>query len=163
MITRAREQLVANDEWYLSREFNEYHRSFLIDDLLISHVKLGDPPTLQGFHLCRELGRERFGVGARRLIRLFHRELARHVGTSLAREPGHPLPDLPPRLRATLQCLLEGDSEKQAALRLGLSRHTIHQYVKDLHRRLGVASRAELMALCLRRPQPGEPGPRPTE
>ena len=48
-------------------------------------------------------------------------------------------------------CLLEGDGEKQAALRLGLSRHTVHEYVGELYRRFGVCSRPELMALCLRR------------
>jgi DNA-binding CsgD family transcriptional regulator len=154
LITRAREQLVDDGEWYGSLEFNEYHRSFVLDDVMFSLAMLGDPPALQGFSVLRELGRERFGAGQRRLIRLFHRELAGHVGNSLAREPGHPLPMLPPRLRQTLRCLLEGDSEKQAALRMRLSAHTVHQYAKALYRRLGVSSRAELMALCHKRSGP---------
>ena len=161
LVTRSREQLVADDEWYGSREFNEYNRSFVLDDMLVSHSKLGGPTRLLGFHVLRELDRERFGAGERRLIRIFHGELTRHVDISLAREPDHPLPDLPPRLSETLGCLLEGDSEKQAALRLGLSRHTVHQYVQDLYRRLGVGTRAELMALCLRRPSPDRPTPPP--
>jgi DNA-binding NarL/FixJ family response regulator len=58
--------------------------------------------------------------------------------------------NLPPRLRNLLHRLLEGDSEKEAANRLKLSRHTVHQYVKMLYAELEVSSRAELMARCLR-------------
>ena len=58
---------------------------------------------------------------------------------------------LAPRLRQTLEALLNGDSEKEAALRLGLSVHTIHEYVNALYRLFGVSSRAELLACFLRR------------
>jgi FixJ family two-component response regulator len=56
---------------------------------------------------------------------------------------------LPRRARQTLDFLLRGDSEKQIATRLELSRHTVHDYVKMVYRRLQVSSRAELMAKCL--------------
>ena len=60
-----------------------------------------------------------------------------------ASEPG---PDaLSPRLQQTPACLLDGDSEKQLAARLGLSRATIHQYVTALYRYFGVTSRAHLL------------------
>ena len=52
------------------------------------------------------------------------------------------------RERQTLERLLEGDSEKQVARRLGISRHTVHVYVKSLYRRLGVSTRAELCRRC---------------
>ena len=42
--------------------------------------------------------------------------------------------------------LLAGDSEKQVAAKLGLSRHTIHVYVKQLYKHYEVSSRAELLA-----------------
>jgi DNA-binding CsgD family transcriptional regulator len=92
-----------------------------------------------------------FGAREERLLALFHDELARLVGTVLSERQANPLADLPPRLRQTLAALLEGDAEKQVALRLGLSRHTVHEYVTRLYRRFGVQSRAELLALCLRR------------
>jgi DNA-binding NarL/FixJ family response regulator len=60
-------------------------------------------------------------------------------------------PVLPPRLRRTLDCLLEGEDVKGVARRLGLSRHTVHLYVTDLYKRFGVHSRAELLAVCLRK------------
>ena len=55
-------------------------------------------------------------------------------------------PHLPPRMRQTLLHLLHGDSEKQVAIKLGLSHHTVHVYVKSLYRHFGVSSRGELMA-----------------
>lgn len=53
---------------------------------------------------------------------------------------------LPPRLRQTLDRLLAGDSEKQIAVQLHISPHTVHSYVKTLHKRFKVASRGELLA-----------------
>jgi DNA-binding CsgD family transcriptional regulator len=53
---------------------------------------------------------------------------------------------LPPRVEQTLTRLLVGDSEKQIAVQLGLSRHTVYCYVKSLYRRYEVSSRGELLA-----------------
>jgi DNA-binding CsgD family transcriptional regulator len=50
-----------------------------------------------------------------------------------------------------LRCLLEGDGDKQIAARLGLTRHTMNQYVKTIFRHFGVQSRAELLARWVRR------------
>jgi DNA-binding CsgD family transcriptional regulator len=57
-----------------------------------------------------------------------------------------PFVSLSPRLRQTLERLLVGDSEKEVAARLGLSRHTVHVYVKTLYRRFDVSSKGELFA-----------------
>lgn len=56
-----------------------------------------------------------------------------------------PAPELPPRLDETLRALLRGRSEKQIARDLGVSPHTAHGYIKELHRRFGVATRSELL------------------
>ena len=53
---------------------------------------------------------------------------------------------LSPRMRQTLARLLKGDSEKQIATHLGVSRHTVHVYVKAIYRKFGIASRGELLA-----------------
>ena len=47
---------------------------------------------------------------------------------------------------AIMAVLNPGDQE--VAVRLCLSRHTVHDHVKVLYRRAGVASRAEFMARC---------------
>jgi DNA-binding CsgD family transcriptional regulator len=148
--TRRREQLVGDAEWYRSAEFQDMHRLLELDDLLVSgRVTNTDPLCLFGLVLFRPLGAKRHGERERRLVHLFHHELARYVGTALALEHGG-APALSPRLQQTLECLLEGDGEKQVAARLGLSRHTVHEYVGQLYRRFGVCSRPELLALCLR-------------
>lgn len=51
----------------------------------------------------------------------------------------------------TLRGLARGRSEAQLAAELGLSPHTVHDYVKALYRHFGVQSRAELLALCVAR------------
>ncbi|MDB5173994.1 MAG: Transcriptional regulator, LuxR family [Phycisphaerales bacterium] len=53
---------------------------------------------------------------------------------------------LPPRMQQTLQRLLAGDAEKEIARRLGVSKHTVHVYVKALYRKFEVNSRGELLA-----------------
>ncbi len=66
------------------------------------------------------------------------------------RVSGHSTSTLPPRQAETLERLLAGDGEKQIAAKLGLSRHTVHEYVKSLYRRFGVSSRGELLARWVR-------------
>lgn len=59
---------------------------------------------------------------------------------------------LSPRERETLELLLTGAPQKQIADRMGVTTHTAHDYVKALYKKLGVNSRAELMARALGRP-----------
>ncbi len=56
---------------------------------------------------------------------------------------------LSPRQRDTLTLLLQGLSDKEVASRLGISRHTVNEYVKGIYLRLGVHSRGSLFALWL--------------
>jgi DNA-binding CsgD family transcriptional regulator len=67
------------------------------------------------------------------------------IPVTLTLEPG-----LTPRMRQTLSHLLSGDSEKQIAGKLRISRHTVHVYVKQIYRRYNVNSRGELFARWVR-------------
>ena len=58
---------------------------------------------------------------------------------------------LSPRMAQTLTLLKCAYAEKEIANRLGISRHTVHVYVKALYRRFGVSSRAELLVAVLGR------------
>jgi DNA-binding CsgD family transcriptional regulator len=91
-------------------------------------------------------GDKPFTPADHRLLRLFHVELGRLWRKDALRRAKDPGTALPPRLQQTLTELLAGSSEKQIALKLELSRHTIHNYVKALHQRFGVSSRGELLA-----------------
>lgn len=67
------------------------------------------------------------------------------VGPS-ARDPRD---DLSPRQLDVLELLMQGHGEKQISAALALSPHTVHDYVKALYKRYGVASRGELLAVVL--------------
>ena len=81
-----------------------------------------------------------------RLVRLFHVELGRLWKADALEHAADPSTELPPRLVQTLDGVLRGDSEKQIAFALGLSQHTVHNYIRALHSRFNVSSRAELIA-----------------
>jgi DNA-binding CsgD family transcriptional regulator len=149
--TRSRRQLADDPAWYGSAAFCEYLRPSGVDDGMMSLVILADGQA-HGIALFRPPGERRFTTRDRRLLDLFHTELAPHLLTDLAPPGCDPISSLSPRLREVLACLLEGDSEQQAASRLGLTRDTAHQYVKAIYRRLHVNTRAELMARFVRFP-----------
>jgi DNA-binding CsgD family transcriptional regulator len=67
------------------------------------------------------------------------------------------LPRLSRRQRQTLQRLMQGDSEKEAAIALGITTNTLHCYVKEIYRMLQVNSRGELLAKCYRDTTEGPP------
>ncbi|MBI3465813.1 MAG: DNA-binding response regulator [Planctomycetes bacterium] len=154
LLTRYRRQVVADQEWYGSPYFNDYRKPGRIDDCLFSMYHFPDGDLIQGIGLHRAPDDAPFGDTERRLIHWLHHELAPLVGRQLATARESGIWQLPPHLRQTLECLLEGESEKTTALRLGLSRHTVHDYVKGLYRHFGVGSRAELLALWIRMASP---------
>jgi DNA-binding CsgD family transcriptional regulator len=88
-------------------------------------------------------------------LRLIPRAGGRGTLIVLEEEPAPPPPASPaarrallaPRLRPVLDGLLAGRSEKEVAAACELSPHTVHEYVKAIYRRMGVNSRAELLAL----------------
>ena len=89
------------------------------------------------------------------MVQLFHEELSWVLARSEhdAVEPDTALDGscarLPPRQRQTLAALLQGASEKEIAERLAISPHTVHDYVKTIHRELGVRSRGELLSMFI--------------
>ena len=150
-LTLTRRQLLPDRAWYRSPQFDEYHRPTGIDHCIATLLELPvGPVILSGLH--RAAGERDFSSRELRLVRLFYAELGRLIGPVLvlASDPYSPT-RLPARVRETLRCLLDGDSEKQAAARMALSRTTVHQYVTALYLHYRVASRAELLARVLRR------------
>ena len=115
--------------------------SFVLSQYPLPHLGAVDQ---LGLH--RAWGNQPFSRAEHKLIRLFHTELGRLWRKDALRKAQDPTSDLPPRLAQTLAELQSGASEKQVSIALGISRHTVHNYVKALHRRLGVSSRGELLA-----------------
>jgi DNA-binding CsgD family transcriptional regulator len=148
---RTRRQLFADRDWYGSHYYALYHRPVGTDHFLVSPLGLPDR-AMNVITLHRTTGERDFSPRERRLLLLVHDEAGRLMGGALTRAGSDPLAGLSPRVRQTLTCLLEGDGEKQAAARMGLSVPTVHQYVTALYRHFGVGTRSELLARFIRRP-----------
>ncbi|MCC7339291.1 MAG: helix-turn-helix transcriptional regulator [Pirellulaceae bacterium] len=133
--------------WQNSMFFNEYVKKAHLDDGILIHHQAG-PRQMRWLWVNRALNDSPFGDRDRRLMTLLNLELSRLLGTKLALIGEPTLTDLSPRQRDVLICLMEGDSEKQVAVRLNISPYTVHDYVKLLHAHFDVRSRGELLARC---------------
>ena len=155
--TFRREQVVSNREWVRSATLNDFFRQGRVDLGILSQQSLGCAVRANTVVLLSPFGEASLSERSQRLVHLAQQELAPLLGKALAAadEPGWST--LSPRWRQTLDCLLDGDSEKQAALRLGIRLPTVHEYVTGLYRHFGVSSRSELLAFFLRRYGAGRP------
>jgi DNA-binding NarL/FixJ family response regulator len=75
---------------------------------------------------------------------MWHGRMPASEPTSPAEPPMMSL--LTRRMRQILELLVQGKSEKEVASELGVSPHTVHIHVTRMYSRLGVNSRAELLA-----------------
>jgi DNA-binding CsgD family transcriptional regulator len=155
LVTRTRAQLVPDDVWYRSASFNQYAKLGGTDHRLVSVFQISDRGATSVIALNRALGDRDFSGRERDLLNFFHAEVGQLIGGALVGATDASTETLSPRLRQTLACLLEGDSEKLVAVRLGLSEATVHQYVTALYRKFGVQSRAQLLALLAGALPPG--------
>jgi DNA-binding CsgD family transcriptional regulator len=141
----SRRALVSNADWYRGEFFNDYVRRACIDDMLLATYDTGSDAT-HGVVLHRALRDRPFRLREHQLLGMFFAEQARCLGTRLACRSQRSVVEFPPRLQQVLMCLMEGDSEKQIAQRLGITQHTVHYHVRELYRRFGVSSRGQLLA-----------------
>jgi len=146
-LTAIRSDLVPDEKWYASHHIEEYRRPANTDDSLFSIVQTanrGDALVLCAFRSWGDLSR--FGPRERAIIDTLHNSLdwiyhAEEATYRLTRASA-----LAPRLRQTLEYLLAGHTERQVALKMSLSVHTVHDYVKALYVHFGVSSRGELIS-----------------
>ena len=127
----------------------------LLAELGVRHRLTAATPVTQGCEAILGLDRRRgadFGARETALIR----SALSGIGWFFRRLPGaadeRPAlgVHLSPRESETLRALLGGGSENAVARELGVTAATLHQYVKSIYRKLGVRSRAELMARFVR-------------
>lgn len=145
ILTFRRPELVPDNEWYGSDYFNEVHAPAGTDDFIGCYLKVG-PAEVEALSVGRACGDKLFAPREGGLFRVVAVEIARLMGSRLTSFHGPTVLNLPQRQRQVLLCLLEGDNEKQVAFRLGISKPTVHEHVKRLHRYFDVASRGELLA-----------------
>ncbi len=149
-VVRTREELMCDREWYRNPHVAEVRREADLDGYLTGVYPLAERGLLASFAVSRPWGAARFGMRERTLLSLLNSELGWFYRQLHRGLDGNAISRLPPRLKQTLDALTIGLSEKQAARKLRLSRHTVHDYVKELHRRFDVSSRGELLAAAHR-------------
>jgi DNA-binding CsgD family transcriptional regulator len=166
----ARVEAVVDRQWYRSAFFRRFLAPMGLDDCILSIVPL---PGMQPFiavvclsgpltsaqRRARGTNKSFFTPRQRRIVEMAHSQL-RWVYYSLPTAVeqrysapvqmicpcGPQLERMAPRYRRVLNHLLEGGSEKELANHLGLSRFTVHEYIRAIYKRLNVNSRSELMA-----------------
>lgn len=147
-----RADLVRDHEWYRSSEYQDIGVVMGVSDAIHSFAPVnGMSDDHTGLVTYRSRHRRPFNEREKKLVQYLQQELAKMLGGDLARFI-EPIPsDLPPRPRAVLKLILEGEGDKQISQKLGISTHTVNQYVKVVFHHFNVQSRAELMARWIRR------------
>ncbi|HEX3356691.1 MAG TPA: LuxR C-terminal-related transcriptional regulator [Tepidisphaeraceae bacterium] len=152
VVTYRREDVI-DRAWYRSDHYNNLRRPLGLGESLYGTLTTPDGRRMK-ISLQRERHDSLFTKRHAQLLHVFNENLG---GLYIAKPQGQAAGDsvsktdlrvasLAPRLRPVLQRLLAGDAEKQAAMKLGLSPHTIHAYTKVLYRTFGVNSRGELLS-----------------
>jgi DNA-binding CsgD family transcriptional regulator len=149
--TALRPDMRPDRDWYRSAFFNEYRRPAFVDGFILSFSLNTTTGSVVMITTNQDVSDAQPTPHANATLSLLTRQIAPLVGTVLTTRRQHGLRGLSPRLRQTLDRLLTGDSEKEIATRLALSRTTVHDYIGALYRHFHVASRGELMAYFLRR------------
>lgn len=149
----ARRDFIEDRAWYRSTDYQVVQQVFGVDPILYCFRSIpgAGEGELSGMILNRAKSMANFGPRERAVVREAHDALTPRIGRALARFDEPSPADLRPRARQALACMLEGDSDKQVAARLGLKPSTVNDYAKAIYRHFGVESRPELLARWLRR------------
>ena len=133
-----------DQEWYRSEHYDRVRRPFDIDHSLYSRLTLPDGCDMAvGVQRCP--GDPPFTEREKAIVHLLHAHAPQvYAAPRRATEPK--LERLAPRLQPVLRYLMQGNSDKEIAVKLQLSRHTIHRYAQAIFAELGVHSRSELLA-----------------
>ena len=151
LITCTRQAVASDRDWYRSVEYQHYMRLAGVDASLASFYRPQPWNISSAVTIHRPIGARQFGEHERRLLAIAQAEIGRLIGAALAGPDEPSESQLPRRIRQTLHCLLEGDTDQQIALRLGISKATVSEYVTRIFRHYGVSSRSQLSATFLRR------------
>jgi DNA-binding CsgD family transcriptional regulator len=143
---------VSDRDWYRSEFANDYGLPAGFDHVLISFRGAQTPHTAFFVGVTRARGERPFSVEDRDFVELFHETLSPLLDQprDQSRSATTAATKLTPRMRLTLERLLCGESDKEIAMHLGISRHTVHQYCKAIYRAHGVTGRTQLLARARR-------------
>jgi len=140
---------LVDEEWFDSPYYRAYYQAVGNSDAIWVIFPINEDAE-SWFGIFRSLESPPFTETERdviayalRGIKWFHRQLMLSHGLLVA------VTTLTPAERRVLHLLLTGLPEKQIAVEIERSYHTVHQYVITIFRKFGVNNRAALMALWL--------------
>lgn len=142
--TMSREQMIDDEAWS-TNAFGQRWRNLGLNETIVSVYPLGKYWSSGcGFH--RRLGKPPYTERERLIVHMMFQQIdwLHRAGSNVP--ASKKVVDLSPRERQIVLLLMGGDSRKQVAAKLKLSEHTIATYLKEIHRKFGVHSRAELLA-----------------
>ncbi|MEQ8514165.1 MAG: helix-turn-helix transcriptional regulator, partial [Chromatocurvus sp.] len=149
LVTRSLYDVVERQAWQRSRHCGDYVAACGLGDRITSSLALptGGLRREQTLVLHRDAADGPYPDSARYLVHMIHHELSGLQGRLLTL-PGttRDISELPRRLREVVSGLIDGESEKQIAARLGISHYTVNRHVQRLYRHYGVTSRGRLLA-----------------
>jgi DNA-binding CsgD family transcriptional regulator len=153
VLTVRRQDLFEDRTWSESEFVQDCLKPCRYGEPLVSMRGTHEPHQIQGLAFHRAWGDKPFLPEDRDLLHIFMQTCSSLFGDWSPSKSELIAATLCPRERDTLDLLLSGMSEKEIAAELDLSPHTVHGYMKTIHRAFDVRSRAELMARFVRRPR----------
>jgi DNA-binding CsgD family transcriptional regulator len=144
-----REQLVTRRTWQEAPVIARLRDEANLDEAMCS-IDEYSPGVVFLLAIQRTKGEPGFSERERKLLGLVHDEVRGKLGSRLATFGDKGVLELPQRMREVLRLLLRGMGEKEIAVELAISPHTVHEHVKRLHRHFSVHSRSELLVRCFR-------------
>jgi len=142
-VTRLRQQIDPADNFSRSAVFPLWHAADIAPLMISGQRVCGDCMSAIGIY--RRADQPLFNEREARLAHIILTEVPWLHANGWPEDLGVKTPTLSRQRRLVLNLLLEGHSRKAIATQIGLSIHTISDYVKNIYTTFGVQSHAELM------------------
>lgn len=141
-VTRLRRDIIPDERFFSSPALPLWEAADIGPIIISMRPSPGRGTSVAAFYRSRAAA-----AFSERESRLAHILLTEVTWLHEAGEPGpaaFEIPKLTPRCRVILNHLVTGRSRKEIAADLGISLHTVNDYVKQIFRHFGVHSRAQL-------------------
>ena len=143
-ITRLRQDVI-DDEWFLHSDASPIWREADVGPILFSMRPIpGLGTSVVGFY--RPVSAPLFDEREARIAHIVLSEVGWLHEAGMPHSAAKDVPKLPPRCRLILNQLVRGTTRKQIADDLGISLHTVNDYLKRIFAHFGVHSQAQLIA-----------------
>lgn len=143
-LTRLRQQIDPEDRYKQTAAF-PYWQAADINGIILSFRPLGETIS-SGLGLYRSYSRDLFSPRENRIAHIVLSSVPELHAQGWPDDYGVSVPQLSARQRTIMTLLIQGYTRRKIADYLGLSPHTVNEYVKGIYAHLGVHSQAGLIS-----------------